>query len=200
MLVYEENGRLLTYREYLPQFEKAADGLVRAEAIPETAGNQYPRDVALNALKLGNTVFALETAVSSTIRNGTKHFVPVKQGYTRCSCAAIRDDAVITADMGLASALEKNEIAVLRIRPGYIRLEGYDTGFIGGAGGRISEKEYVFFGDVTKHPDYKEMKAFADAHGVRLIPLSDEPLTDYGGLICTDQKRTPKDELRDSEK
>lgn len=184
MLVWEDEGRLLTYAEYLPLLEKASDGLIGAEAIPETAGNEYPNDVALNALRLSDTVYGLESAVSSMIRERAKRFVPVRQGYTRCSCAAIRENAVITADRGLASVLKKDGADVLTIRPGYILLEGYDYGFIGGAGGKISENEYVFFGDVTAHPDYPEMKDFAAAHGVRLIPLSSEPLTDYGGLIC----------------
>ena len=110
-------------------------------------------------------------------------FVPVNQGYARCSVAMLSDNCAVTSDPTLAAALSDHGVRVLKIRPGYISLPGYDAGFIGGAGGRLDDGTYCFFGDIFSHPDGERIVAFADENKIKTVSLSGEPLSDHGGFI-----------------
>ena len=50
-------------------------------------------------------------------------------------------------------------INVLLVEPGFVKLRGADTGFIGGASGRVDD-EIVFNGDLSAHPNLKKITAF----------------------------------------
>jgi hypothetical protein len=96
----------------------------------------------------------------------------------------LSDRVAVTADRGLADALRRSGVAVLDIRPGHIALPGYDYGFIGGAGGRLPDGTYVFFGDLTSHPDGEAIRRFAEEQKISAVSLSDEPICDRGGILC----------------
>ena len=70
---------------------------------------------------------------------------------------------------------------VLFLTPGGIRLPGYNTGFIGGAGGYVSGNA-VFFGDVRRHPDGERIGLALAQRGIVCHALSEDPLTDFGGI------------------
>ena len=95
----------------------------------------------------------------------------------------LSESCAVTADRGIAMALKNNGIDVLVIRSGYIELKGYDSGFIGGAGAALGGGVYGFFGDLYTHPDGKAIAEFADKHKIKAVSLSDEPLSDNGGLL-----------------
>ncbi len=184
MLVYRQGNALLVPAEYLDANRRLFSALgcdVYGTDAPFCA--KYPGDVRLNALSVGHTVYGLARGICREIRQGAHRFVAVRQGYTRCSAAVVAERAVITADTGLAEALEKDGVDVLLIRPGHILLPGYDTGFIGGCGGLIRPGLYGFFGRIDLHPEYGRMARFAEAHGTGLISLQDGALTDWGGLV-----------------
>ena len=92
------------------------------------------------------------------------------------------DDGFITDDKSIFDALSVYSLECLMISKGDVNLPGHDYGFIGGASGKISETEVLFFGDVTKHRDYKKMADFIEKHGCKIVSL-DFPLTDFGGII-----------------
>ena len=142
-------------------------------------GPVYPRDVLFNALPLGKTVYGSKFAAEE-VKSGAFRFVPIRQGYARCSAALI-GGGIVTADPSLAKALERDGREVLRIRPGFVALPGYSYGFLGGASLTISPELTVFFGQLEDHPDYPAMAAFAKRRGTSLLSLSNEPLTDRGG-------------------
>lgn len=178
-------GELLLTRRYYEANRAFFDGLGHplcptAEALEP----QYPRDVLFDALAVGDTLYGKEGTVSRVLRREYRHFVPVKQGYARCSVAMLSDRAAVTADRGLADALRRSGVAVLDIRPGHIALPGYDYGFIGGAGGRLPDGTYVFFGDLTSHPDGEAIRRFAEEQKISAVSLSDEPICDHGGILC----------------
>ena len=109
--------------------------------------------------------------------------VHVKQGYTRCSSLVIGDNAVITADKSIAKALKADGAEVLSIQPGHIRLEGFEYGFIGGAGFFDNGTTY-FFGNIKKHPDYERIKVFCAEYNSKIEILNrEEQLTDIGGVV-----------------
>lgn len=106
-----------------------------------------------------------------------------KQSYSACSTAVVNENAVITADKSIYELCMKNKIDVLKIREGYIELQGYKYGFIGGCCGLIDKNLMVFSGDILSHPDYYEIKAFASNYGVNIQPLSKNALYDIGGIL-----------------
>lgn len=101
-------------------------------------GSSYPDNVLLNGLFLDGKLYGKMSAIDPVVLDYcTAERIPVvnvNQGYARCSTLIINEHAVITADLSISNALKNNGVEVLRITPGHILLEGYDYGFIGGAG------------------------------------------------------------------
>ncbi len=170
-IYYEENRAL---------FDRIGCRLIPTDQAP---CREYPADVLFDALAVGDTVYGKEGAVAPRILASYPRFRAVKQGYTRCSVAMIGQRAAVTADSGIARALRQDGIDVLVIRPGHIRLPGYDCGFIGGAGGSLGKGRYAFFGDPLSHPDGEAILRFAAMHGTQILSLCGGALTDYGGFL-----------------
>ncbi len=110
------------------------------------------------------------------------------QSYSACSTAVVGENAVITADSSIYELCRKNQIDVLKIREGYIRLDGYEYGFIGGCCGLIDRGLLVFSGDIRKHPDYENIRAFTKNYGVDTVPLGNNDLYDIGGILPVKEK------------
>ena len=190
MLLYV-GDRIFCRREYL---ERAAGELeqvsklsgLSVELTDEKGRDKYPQDVLFNAVRFGRYLFCRADAVSRSLREYADRtgleIVNVRQGYAKCSVCAVNDGAAITADVGLAAALEAKGIEVLRVEPGHVTLPGYDSGFIGGATGVFGDSVY-FCGSIEKHPNGKEIAAFCEKHGKRAVSLSDEKLYDVGSIF-----------------
>ena len=73
---------------------------------------------------------------------------------------------------------------VLRIRPGYIELIGYDYGFIGGAAFLINDHTLAFTGALDRHPDKDRILDFLAQHGVQPVFLTEVPIFDIGGAVA----------------
>lgn len=154
----------------------------------KSAEREYPKNVLLNALLLNNKLYGRLDSLSEELLNFCSmeqvETVNVKQGYANCSTLSVSDSAAITADTGIADALRKDGIDVLEISPGNVRLKGFDYGFIGGAGGRLSKNLLAFFGNIKDHPDYLKIERFIFEHNARVeIIGKDNPLTDIGGIV-----------------
>ena len=67
---------------------------------------------------------------------------------------------------------------------GGITLPPYEYGFIGGSSGVYGKKIY-FFGDITRHKDADKILKAINDEGYTAVSLSDEELTDLGGIIFT---------------
>ena len=146
----------------------------------------YPDDVLFNCLRLGDKLFGLEKKISHIIKEYAEGdsvaIINVKQGYTKCSVCKVSDDAIITADEGIAKAAAANGADVLKIREGYVGIDGYGYGFIGGASGATEDAVY-FCGDVLSHPDGQKIADFCKKHSKRCISLSNDALFDVGTLF-----------------
>lgn len=153
----------------------------------KSAGKYYPENVLLNCLYLNNTLYGKISHIDKTVLDycNEKHIrtVNVNQGYTRCSTLVINQKAVITADKSIEKALKKDGAEVLLIFPGNIVLDGFDYGFIGGAGTQI-DNTTIFFGNIKKHPDYLRIKRFCFKNNSDIkILCPNMPLTDIGGIV-----------------
>lgn len=149
-------------------------------------GKSYPEDIAYNAVCTGryfihNLRFTADELIKAADKSNMIK-VNVKQGYAKCSTVIVDEKSVITYDQGLARACLKEGMEVLMVRPGYVVLPGYDSGFIGGASGRIGDT-VVFHGDLSAHPDFEQISSFIEARKLRLKWFEEWPLTDIGSII-----------------
>ena len=152
----------------------------------EVHGEKYPNDILFNALPLGEKLFCFEKGISKALadyaNDNALEIINTKQGYTKCSVCKISDNAIITADRGIAELAKEYDADVLLINEGHVKLDGYEYGFIGGASGLFDNTVY-FCGDITKHPNGKEIADFCKKHKKEYICLSNEALFDVGTLF-----------------
>lgn len=145
----------------------------------------YPKDIAYNAVitkdffihKLADTNPLLSMHSMYT----HKKMISVKQGYTKCSTVVVKDDSIITSDQGIYKAA-KDFMNILLVEPGHVFLEGFDSGFLGGASGSLDDM-VVFHGDLSGHPDFLRIKSFVEAEQKKLLYFKEFPLTDIGSIL-----------------
>lgn len=166
------------------EWEKLGGEVQETEQVPQS---MYPGDVLCNCSVIGRylvgNIAALDAAVLRLAAIKGLQPISVKQGYAGCSICKINETAVITADRGIAEALQALGLEVLLISPGHISLPGYDTGFIGGCCGLIAPDKLVSTGDLKRHPQGQEMLDFIRHKNVTVLSLAKEPLLDIGGIL-----------------
>lgn len=189
MLMFIGKGKLFCHREYYGKEKEKLDRIAEesgAELVlsDEKWEKDYPNDVLFNAVCLGDKLICCKKSVSKLILScfDEENIVDTKQGYTKCSTVAVGDSAIITADPSIQKSCSTSGIDVLFLSGNFTSLDGYDTGFIGGASGTDGENIY-FCGDISKHPDGDRIIEFCKNHRKSVISLSEEPLYDYGSLF-----------------
>lgn len=154
---------------------------------PEEIGAAYPDNIRFNAVcldrylihRLKNT----SPALLSKAREIGLEMINVNQGYTKCNCVVVDGSAIITSDAGIYNTLQNYPaVSVLKIRPGFVRLDGFEYGFLGGASGRVDD-EIIFNGDLSAHPDFEAISRFIESRGVKIKYFPDFPLTDIGSIL-----------------
>lgn len=183
----DENKALLS-RDQKELYNKLqAIGFDEIEFIEKDLEEKYPGDVLLNFVIINNAVIYNPDTVSCLlkdfIKNKSLKEIKTKQGYTKCSVGIVSDEAIITEDISIGSKAEEIGIDVLLIDKGFVKLEGYDYGFIGGACGKISKDILLFNGKIENHPDFDNIKSFLLNHGVYPYSLNDGELEDIGSII-----------------
>ena len=159
---------------------------IRFAGIEQSA--LYPNDAQMNVCILGNKVIYNPKTVPDaivkylTIDDGAVQ-INSRQGYSRCSVCVVDYNAIITADEGICRSAEAHGVDVLKIRPGYIELPGFDYGFIGGASFKFSDTKLAFTGRLDKHPDAERIIEFISLHNVDIVYITDKPAFDIGGAV-----------------
>lgn len=151
------------------------------EYIEEDLKEDYPFDIALNALRLGDKLFCKASHTAKAIQKNIK-VIDISQGYSKCSTCVVSEKAIITADLNIAKAAKQNGIDVLVISSGNIKLNGYNYGFIGGCCGLIDKSTLLFTGDISYLSDYQNIMRFTQKHSVKIKCLQGK-LVDIGGII-----------------
>lgn len=152
--------------------------------VVDAAGNKYPEDAGLCICHTGKyTLYNPKTAnrIARNRLNGIP--IAVTQGYTKCSVCVVSDDAIITSDRIIAMRADKAGMRVLHIQHGFIELEGFDYGFIGGATFKLNDETIAFTGRIDHHPDFVRIMHFLDAQAVRPVFLTTRKIFDIGGAI-----------------
>ncbi len=150
----------------------------------KTVEGSYPDDCILNHTIIGKYIIGNSKIFDESVKKECRSLevIHTNQGYCKCSVLIVDENSVITDDESIACSVQKKGINCLLISKGDVALHGHDYGFIGGAGGKISKNELIFFGDITKHSDYGRIKEFICDRGIKFISF-DFPLTDFGGII-----------------
>ncbi len=184
--------RLYCYEGYYRENSSFFDALtalcphLEIHRLPDAPGRLYPSDCTYNLLRIGRHVFYNPKGLSPLLAEACEkegfRLHSVHQGYAACTVCAIDGQHAITADIGMAKALMREKISVLKIREGGISLPPYAHGFIGGASGCHGQRVY-FFGDISTHPDHHQIMHFLSEAGFAPISLSSEPLCDLGGIL-----------------
>lgn len=163
--------------------ELHADILETEEAVC----GKYPFDCRLNFARVGNHLIGQSKVCSNALKEYCKAhaitMISVKQGYSKCSVCVVNEHSIITDDPSIKKAADAAELDCLLISKGDIRLNGHDYGFIGGAGTLIDRNKLMFFGDLTKHKDYKSIIRFCKERNCEIVFDETCPLTDIGGMI-----------------
>ena len=147
----------------------------------------YPGDCLINAEIIGKNIIINPAAADEKLlqfaEENDYNIIAVKQGYAKCSVLAVCEDAVITADPGIAKILQSKDIEVLKINEGGIYLKGYDTGFIGGCGGMVENKILGTSGDLKSIKDCDNIKDFLRNRNIYAENLGGKTLRDIGGIL-----------------
>ncbi len=147
----------------------------------------YPWDVGLNVCIFGEKLMHNLKFTDPVVADETKtrgiEALNVKQGYTKCSVCVLTSKRIITSDKGIHETALRSGIVSLLISPGHIRLDGYDTGFLGGACGKLSANKIAFTGSLRAHPDEKRILSFIGDAGLEAVFLTDGEVFDIGSII-----------------
>lgn len=146
----------------------------------------YPYDVSLNVMILDNILWSGKTAdefIKEYAKKQNMTKILLNQGYVKCTTCVVNNHSVITSDLGTAKIFKNQGLDVLLIEQGGIELPGYDYGFLGGSCGLIDKKTLAFTGDISRHKDWKKIKAFLTEREIKYISLTEERLIDIGSVI-----------------
>lgn len=149
---------------------------------------KYPNDAQLNIAACGSAlVYGRKTAyrpiVDFLTNNCEFTAIHINQGYAKCSILTVDERSIITQDRGAAQACAAAGFDVLCVAPGYVSLPGFEYGFLGGSGFKLSADTMAFTGTLDEHPDKERILDFLYARGVKPVYLTDRLLFDIGGII-----------------
>lgn len=129
--------------------------------VLDAAGNNYPEDAGLCICHTGKyTLYNPKTANRIARKRLNGILIAVTQGYTKCSVCR-----------------------VLHIQHGFIELDGFDYGFIGGATFKLNDETLAFTGRIDHHPDSVRIMQFLETQGVRPVFLTPRKIFDIGSAI-----------------
>ena len=152
----------------------------------------YPFDAGLNVCCVGEHFIynpkVNDEAIITHLKEQGRVPVACRQGYCKCSVCVVDEKSIICADKGICTAAKAAGIDVLEIQPGYIELEGFDYGFIGGASFKISSDKLAFTGLLDRHPDKEKILDFLEECGIMPVFLTEQPVFDIGSAIILTEK------------
>jgi hypothetical protein len=147
-------------------------------------GRKYPQSAVYNAVVTDQWIVhnAKITDPKVTEVAGTRQFLHVNQGYTRCNLVFLSKRAAVTSDAGIQQKLESRGVEVLFFNSGSVLLPGYSHGFFGGACGLWGDQLFLA-GNPDLHPHGVKLRDFVAKAGIEIICLYDGPLFDGGGIL-----------------
>lgn len=153
----------------------------------DIASPQYPYEAAYNVAIIDNYFFCnsqiIDPVLFKLLINSKLKLIDCKQGYSRCAIAIIDKKSLITSDRAIFKKATEIGFDCLLIEPGYISLEGYPYGFIGGCCVKINPKCIAFTGTFDHHPDASKIKKFIHNKNIEIKYMTKEKIFDVGSII-----------------
>lgn len=146
----------------------------------------YPFDSLLNVSRIGNYYIHNKYTANDLIKefNDLKlEYLPVKQGYSKCSTLILNCDTIVTSDKGIHKAIISKGLNSHLLPQGGIELQGYDTGFIGGTGGLIGPNTLLLSGDLDLYEHGEALKSLLKHLNIKAVYPKGEKLVDLGSII-----------------
>lgn len=174
--------------ETLKAMEKAGLELLAGQSELK---RRYPDNIYYNVGISGRYYFHKTSHTDETVRRELEKEnikpVDLKQGYTKCSMAALGDKYIITSDAAIYKKSIEIGLEALLLPPGGILLPGFQYGFFGGCCG-VDDKERIFMlnGSVDKYIYGNELKNFIKKTGYALVELHMRKPEDIGSIFILD--------------
>jgi len=172
-------------KQELQQISAACQKEIRA--VSQSVSHDYPFDILFNIAVVGESAFCLKEHTATEILSEEPFdFYSVKQGYTKCSVIPVDERSLITADASIAAVATRRGLDILLLREQATDLQGYDTGFIGGATSYspyFQDPNIYFCGDLDTHPQSREIRRFCAERNRTCISLTQHPLQDVGTVF-----------------
>ena len=172
------------YEYYKSKLEKYGFEVIKGKTW---LGGNYPADIAYNIARGGKVAFHNARYTDSVIKeffekNNIK-LVSVKQGYSKCSVVVLSEKAIITSDVSIHTAAQKNGVESLLIEPGYVRLPGYEYGFLGGSAFMLDKETLFVTGSIKRHPSKQNIYDFLEKQNIKPVEVGDDLPMDIGSVI-----------------
>ncbi len=149
--------------------------------------SNYPHDCAYNVGIVGKRCFLnkdiCDEVLLCRLEELGYELIHVKQGYAKCSLCAIDESRIITGDISIARAAEKNELKVLFIPNDNIILKGFSNGFIGGCLGMADKNTLLVNGELRLLDNANEILKMLGNEGISPIAVRKGAVTDIGSII-----------------
>lgn len=177
-------GKSVILSEYLRPCEQIHI-LTAIEYVPDPQHAVYPYDAGLNFCIVGDKLFYNPKTANAKLveKCECKQLIPVKQGYTKCSICVVDENSIITSDKRIAEAAESAGMDALYLSEPFVKLDGFDYGFIGGAIFKISETDLVFTGKIVDTIIESKIESFLSKRNINPIYLTDSQIFDIGSAI-----------------
>ena len=194
--VFHMGGDKLLLAPYLKGsgFERGLESMGFKLSFADIAQcTEYPADAQLNACVVGRHLIirpgvSCQEIVKYFTNNGRCEVISCRQGYARCSVCVVDESSIMTADRGIAAGAKAQGMNVLEISPGYIALDGFSYGFIGGAAFKLEKDILAFTGTLDQHPNKDDILRFLIARNIKPVYITNDPIFDIGGALPVMEK------------
>ncbi len=146
----------------------------------------YPMDVSLNIARIGEYYLhndSTDASIQQLLVERGYRKLNIRQGYSKCSTLILKYDTIITTDKGIHRCVQLEGMHSHLLPAGYLELEGYDTGLIGGCGGMLDRSTILFTGDPQRYRYGEALLTILEAEAIRPLYPVGERMTDLGSLI-----------------
>ncbi len=183
LIDYIKKNNIVNYLTKGQEMQKKEQVKVYSEKI----SSPYPREAAINVKRLDDCIVCNTKFVGKTVQvyafANDLNLYHCNQGYVGCSSVLIAQNAAMTDDESVYDTFRRIGSDCLMLSKGQIKLSGYSYGFIGGCCGFIDKNLIAFNGKLSTHNDADKIKSFLNKFNVSYVELTDEPLTDIGGIV-----------------
>lgn len=155
--------------------------------IRADVSSPYPNEAVINVKSFGSGIVCNTSLVAPSIKEfAEKNNIKLyhcNQGYVGCSTVLVAQKAIMTDDKSVYDTFNRIGFDCLMLSKGQIKLIGHEYGFIGGCCGFTDKNLLAFNGRLDTLDDADKIKDFLGKYNVKYIELTDEPLTDIGGIV-----------------